>query len=498
MAIASPLAPEAPPLSARRGLVLGLVLVAQFMVVIDSTIVTVALPSIQSDLGFGSQLSLQWVINAYVLLFGGVLLLGGRLSDLIGRQRLLIAGMLLFTGASLANGLAQNPGLLIGGRAVQGLGAALVSPAVLSIIVSTYTVTAERTRALGIFSAVTAGASAAGMIAGGVLTQALSWRWIFLVNVPIGVFAVAMALRFIPHARGQRRQLDVAGAATITASMTALTYAIVNAQDWGWSSARFLGLVAAAVALFVAFLGMELRSREPLVRLAIFGNRSLSVANIVMFLMVGGLFTTMFFPTLYMQQIFGYGPIKTGFAYLVWPVTMAVAAGIGERLNTRFDPRITLVSGLLLVSGGLFSFHSLPADGSYAVNLLPGLLLTAAGAGLAWATLFVFATSGVRIEEAGLASGLINTSQQIGSAIGLAALATVAAAHTADLLPHAATSVAQADVLGAGFARGFLIAGFLPLAGAAIAAIAMPKTRPATHDEAVLAEAEAAVAIGGE
>jgi len=490
---------ERPP-HLRRGVILGIILIAQFMVIIDATIVTVALPTIQSDLGFGSQLSLQWVINAYVLLFGGVLLLGGRLGDLVGRQRLLVVGLVLFAGSSLANGLAQNPGVLIGGRAVQGLGAALVSPAVLAIIVATFTEAGERAKALGVFSAITAAASAAGMIAGGLLTEELSWRWIFLVNIPIGAAAIATALRFIPNAgrQGDRPKLDVAGAATITGSMTTLTYAIVNAQEWGWDSGRFLTLVVVAAVLLVAFLIVELRSPDPLVRLSIFRIRSLSVANLVMFLMVAGMFTMMFFPTLYLQQIFGYGPIKTGLAYVVWPVMMVIAAGLAQKLIARFDPRPTLVVGLLLVSAGLFSFRSLPPDGSYVTHVLPGMLLTAAGAGLAWATLFLLATINVPVEEAGLASGLINTSQQIGSAIGLAALSTVAASWTAELLQEATTATAHAAALGDGWARAFFIAGFLPLAAAVIATVALPRTRPASHDEIVLAEAEAAVAVAGE
>ena len=486
--------------SPHRGLILALALVAQFVVVIDGTIVTVALPSMQSDLGFASQLELQWVINAYVLLFGGVLLLGGRLGDLIGRQRLLIAGLTLFTGASLVNGIAQTSEVMIVGRAVQGLGAALVSPAVLAIIVATFTGAAERAKALGVFSAVTASASAAGMIAGGVLTEQLSWRWIFLVNLPIGIVAVAMAMRFIPNNghEGPRPRLDVIGAATITGGMTLLTYAIVNAHEWGWDSARFLGTAAVAVLALVVFVITETRAKEPLVRLSIFRSRSLTVSNIVMFLMVGGLFTTMFFPTLYLQQIFGYSPIETGFAYLVWPVTMAVAGGVAQKLIAKFDPRPTLVVGLLFVAGGLFSFHSLPPDGSYVANVLPGLLLTAIGAGLSWATLFLLATMGVPVEDSGLASGLINTSQQIGAALGLAAMSTVAAAYTASLLPQATTAVEQAAAMGDGFARGFLVAGFLPLAGAVLAAIGLPKLRAASSDDIALAEAEAAVAVAGE
>jgi EmrB/QacA subfamily drug resistance transporter len=478
---------------ARRWLVLAIVLVAQFMVVLDATIVTVALPSIQRGLGFASQLDLQWVINAYVLLAGGFLLLGGRAGDLFGRKRLFMSGLLLFTAASLANGLAQSPGMLIAGRAVQGLGAALVSPAVLSIIVATFSKEHERAKALGVFSSVTAAGGAVGLLLGGLLTQELSWRWIFLVNVPIGVLGGLMALRFVVNSfvpQSGKRRIDVLGAVTVTGGLTLFIYALVNAQSWGWGSGRFIGLVIGAAALLVVFLVTELRSSAPLVRLTIFKIRSLAGANAAMFLMMAGQFVTMFFPTLYLQDVFRYSPIKTGLAYVVWPVMMIVTVSVAQRLIRRFDPRLVLIAGLLFVSGGLFAFHSLPVDGSYAANVLPGMLLTAIGVGLGFATLFFLGTVDAPPQEAGLASGLINTSQQLGAALGLAVLSTIAASHTANLLHGATTAVQRSGALTSGFQVGFMIAAVFPLAAALVVATVIRRVNPQADPKEVAAPEE--------
>jgi EmrB/QacA subfamily drug resistance transporter len=479
--------------SARQWLVLALVLVAQFMVVLDATIVTVALPSIQRGLGFANQLDLQWVINAYVLLAGGFLLLGGRAGDLFGRKRLFLAGLALFTTASLVNGLAQSPGMLIAGRAVQGLGAALVSPAVLSIIVATFTNENERAKALGVFSTVTAAGAAVGLLLGGVLTEELSWRWIFLVNVPVGAIGGLLATRFVANSRGPQtadRRIDVLGAVTVTGGLTLFIYALVNAQSWGWASGRFIGLVVAAAALLAVFLVTELRSRSPLIRLSIFRIRSLAGANATMFLMLAGQFVTMFFPTLYLQDVFRYSPIKTGLAYFVWPVMMIVAASAGQRLIRRFDSRLVLGAGLLLDSGGLFAFHSLPVNGTYAANVLPGMLLTAAGVGLGFSTLFFLATVDAPAHEAGLASGLINTSQQLGAALGLAVLSTIAASHTANLLHGATTAVQRAGALTSGFQLGFMIAAIFPLAAALVMALTIRRVSQGVDPETVAAPEE--------
>jgi EmrB/QacA subfamily drug resistance transporter len=462
---------ETPAATSRR-LVLGLVLVAQFMVVLDTTIVTVALPSIQSSLDFGSQTSLQWVLNAYILLFGGFLLLGGRAGDLYGRRTLFVLGLTLFTAASLLSGLAQSSEVLIAGRAAQGLGAALVAPAVLSIIVATFTDTAERARALGVFTAVTASGASAGFVLGGILTDALSWRWIFFVNIPIGIAGVLLALRYVPNSRagdGRSRSMDIPGAVTVTGGVGLLIYGIVNAQSWGWGSTRFTLTAAGAAFLLLAFVVIELRSHAPLVRLGIFKLRSLSAANATMLLFVSGQFATLFFPTLYMAEVLGYGPIESGLAWLPWPLTFTAASMLAQRMIPRFGARPTLVTGLAVGAVGLFMISGMSSDGSYAADLLPGFLVNAAGAGLVYPTLFLAATAGVRGDEVGLASGLINTSLQIGSAIGLAALATVAASRTSDVLGGGGSPGAEANALVEGWQRGIFIGALLLIAAGVVA-----------------------------
>ena len=456
---------------ARSKAILWIVLVAQFMVVLDSTIVTVALPSIGSGLNFDSQLQLQWVINAYILLFGGFLLFGGRAGDLLGRQRLLVIGLLLFGVSSAVNGFAQNPETLIFGRAVQGLGGALISPAVLSIIIVTFEGVKDRAKALGVFSAVTASGSAAGMLAGGVLTEWFDWRAIFLVNLPIAALAIAAALKVVPnskHVTEGRTRIDLPGAVTITAGLMLLVYGVVNAAEWGWGSGKVWLFIGAATALIVVFLVIESVSKQPLVRLGIFKVRALTSANVAMVLMTGGMFVMMFFPTLYLAQVKGYSPIEVGLAYLPWPVAMAVAGTLAQKIIAKGGPKPALWIGLLILAVGLFHLSLLDVDSSYAGGVLPGMLLTAIGAGFAWAAMFLVASVGVRPEESGLASGLINTSQQLGSAIGLATLSSVAAAYTLDLID---SGVEANDALVRGFDRGFMIGGIMVVVSAAVVII---------------------------
>jgi EmrB/QacA subfamily drug resistance transporter len=479
------------PVATSRRLILGLVLVAQFMVVLDTTIVTVALPSIQSSLDFGSQTSLQWVLNAYILLFGGFLLLGGRAGDLYGRRTLFVLGLTLFTAASLLSGLAQSSEVLIAGRAAQGLGAALVAPAVLSIIVATFTDSAERARALGVFTAVTASGASAGFVLGGILTDALSWRWIFFVNIPIGIAGVLLALRYVPNSRagdGRSRSMDVPGAVTVTGGVGLLIYGIVNAQSWGWGSTRFILTAAGAALLLLAFLVIELRSHAPLVRLGIFKLRSLSAANATMLLFVSGQFATLFFPTLYMAEVLGYGPIESGLAWLPWPLMFTAASMLAQRMIPRFGARPTLVSGLVVGAVGLFMISGMSSDGSYAADLLPGFIVNAAGAGLVYPTLFLAATAGVRSDEVGLASGLINTSLQIGSAIGLAALATVAASRTSDLLGGGGSPGAETNALVEGWQRGIFIGALLLIAAGVVAILTLRRRDLDQAPEATPAE----------
>jgi EmrB/QacA subfamily drug resistance transporter len=459
-----------------RSQILVLVLAAQFMVTLDAMVVNVALPSIQSALHFGSASSLQWVVNAYTLLFGGFLLVGGRTGDLLGRQRLFIAGLTLFTAASLVNGIAQSSSMLVVGRGVQGLGAALVSPAVLSIIMVTFADGRERGKALGLFGAVMAAGGATGLLLGGVLTSELSWRWIFYVNLPIGVLAVLAALRYVPNSWAEERpkSVDLAGATSITAGLVLLVYVIVNAQQWHWGSAKTVGLLAAAAALLAAFVLVELRSRAPLVRLGIFAKRTLSTASGAAFLFMPGLFVTMFFPSLYLQEVLGYSPIKTGVAFLPFPLTMTMFALGGQRLIRYTGVRPPLIAGLLVgASSLLFLFSRLPVQGSYTRDLLPALVVMAIGTGLALPTIILVASSNVDGNEAGLASGIVNSSQQIGGALGLAVLATIAATKM-DSVMHAvgmATADANARAMVDGFQRGYTVAGAFLLAAALLVAL---------------------------
>src|SRR3954470_14386960 len=368
-----------PTLSTRsdtnRWLVLVIVCVAQFMVVLDATIVNVALPSIQQALHF-SPSSLQWIVNAYTLVFGGFLLLGGRAADLFGRQLLFIVGVVVFTAASLLNGLATTSNVLIGGRALQGLGAALVSPAALSIITTTFAEGRERTQALGVWSAISAGGRAVGPLAGGALTQALSWPWIFFVNVPIGVAALVLAARYLPESRSEvRGRVDFAGAASVTGGLVVLVYAIVKAQTWGFGSPRTLGLGALALSLLPRFVAIERRSRAPLIRLDIFRIRSLASANAVMLLVVSGMFATFFFVSIYVQELLGYSPLKTGVAFLPLTGGIVIGAAIAQQLIRRIGVRAVALTGISLAAVGLLSLGGLPVAASYATNLLPSLLV---------------------------------------------------------------------------------------------------------------------------
>src|SRR3954464_10415934 len=333
-----------PKAETNRWLILVIVCLAQFMVVLDATIVNIALPSIQHGLSF-SDADLQWVINAYTLVFGGFLLLGGRAADLLGRKRLFVAGVALFSAASLFNGLAQSSSMLIAGRALQGLGGALVSPAALSLIMTNFPGTAERTKALGVWSGIAAGGGAFGLLLGGILTDALSWEWIFFVNVPVGLAALVAAARFVPESRveGAHRSFDLAGAVTVTSGLIVLVYAIVKAQEFGWGSGRTLGLAAVAVALLGAFVAIERRSRAPLVRLSIFRVRSITAANVVMLLVASGMFAMFYFASIYVQEVLGYSPLKAGFAFLPMTAAIVVGAGLAQSLVRRAGVRAVAI-----------------------------------------------------------------------------------------------------------------------------------------------------------
>jgi EmrB/QacA subfamily drug resistance transporter len=414
-----------------KWIVLVLVCLAQFMVVLDSTIVNVALPSIQQDLDL-SEANLQWIVNAYALVFGGFLLLGGRTGDLIGRKRLFLGGLVVFTIASLMNGLAVNEGMLIGSRALQGLGAAFISPAALSIISTTFEEGKERARALGVWAAIAIGGAAIGLILGGVLTQLFSWPWIFFVNVPVGVVAFVLSLRLIPESRDEhaRRAFDVGGAISVTGGLMALVYAIVNAETDGWGSPVTIGAFAVSAVLLASFVLIELRSKAPLVRLSIFRVRSLLTANVVMLLVASGMFAMFFFNTLYIQRVLGYGPLEAGLAFLPFTAGVMISAGLASQFAPRVGVRPVAVLGMAVSAVGMLLLVRLPVDGTYLADVLPSLVVTSLGMGAVFMPLTLIATTGLQDEDQGLASGLFNTSQQIGGALGLAILSTVAASKT--------------------------------------------------------------------
>jgi len=397
------------------------------MVILDATIVNVALPSIQQDLDL-SESNLQWIVNAYALVFGGFLLLGGRAGDLLGRKRVFLVGLVIFTAASLLDGLSSSEGMLIGARALQGLGAALISPAALSIIATTFAEGAERAKALGVWAAIAIGGSAVGLVLGGVLTQYFSWPWIFFVNVPVGIAAFVLSLRLIPESRDDSAHgsYDIGGAVTVTGGLMVLVYAIVGAQSAGWASAKTLGLFALAAILLTSFVAIELRAKAPLVRLSIFRVRSLLTANVTMFLAASAIFAMFFFNTLYLQRVLGYGPLEAGLAFLPFTAGIMISAGLASQFAPRVGVRPVAAIGMVLTTGGLLLLTQLPVNGSYLSDVLPAILLSSLGMGAVFMPLTLIATTGLKDSDQGLASGLFNTSQQIGGALGLAILSTLA------------------------------------------------------------------------
>jgi EmrB/QacA subfamily drug resistance transporter len=472
--------------------VLVLVCLAQFMVVLDATITNVALPSIQRDLGM-SDADLQWIVNAYTLVFGGFLLLGGRAGDLIGRKRVFLAGVVLFTIASLLCGLAPSDTWLIVARGLQGLGAALVSPAALSIVTTTFAEGAQRTKALGVWAAIAVGGGAIGLVLGGVLVDALSWEWIFFVNVPVGIVAFALSFVLVPESMDEHahRSFDALGAVTVTGGLVALVYGIVRSAEAGWGSLEVLGFLALAAALLLAFVLIELRARAPLVRLDIFRVRTLRAANVAMLLVASALFAMFFFNTLYVQRVLGYTALEAGVAFLPFTAGIIVGSGISQKLIPALGARETPVVGLGLAVVGMLLLLRLQPDGSYVADLLPGILLTSIGMGLVFVPVTLIATSGLPAEDAGLASGLFNTSQQIGGALGLALLSTLATTKTTDTLESLGRQPSPADQASA-LVQGFhvaYLAGAILLALAAIVLLVMLRRR----DVETVAEGELAL-----
>lgn len=449
--------------------VLVLVCLAQFMVVLDATIVNVAMPSIQTDLAM-SEGDLQWIINAYTLVFGGFLLLGGRAADLFGRQRLFLAGVALFSVASAINGLATSPEMLIAGRALQGLGGALVSPAALSIVIHTFAEGSERTKALGVWSAIAAGGGAVGLLLGGVLTDLLTWEWTFFVNVPVGIAAFVLSLRLVPDSRAEHRpdSVDLAGAVSVTAGLVVLVYGIVEAEQAGWGSGQTLALLAIAVALLAAFVVIERRSPAPLVRLGIFRVRSLTGANVVLLFVAAGMFASFFFVSLYVQRTLGLSPLEAGLAFMPFTAGIMVGATLAQQGIRRFGPRDVALVGMTLAAVGLFYQSGISVGGSYVVDILPGTIVMSLGMGLTFVPITLIATTNVAGEDAGLASGLFNTSQQIGGALGLAVLSTFATDRTNGALAGGADQmVALVD----GWQLAMAIAGGLMLAAVVVLAV---------------------------
>jgi len=439
----------------RRWIALILLCVAQFVVVLDASIVNVALPSIGTGLHF-SEANLPWVVNAYVITFGGFLLLGGRAADLLGRRRVFMAGLLVVAVASLLAGFATNQGQLIAARAAQGLGAAIISPAALSIVTTLFRDGAERNKALGAWGAVAGSAGAAGVLLGGILTSGLGWEWVLWVNVPVSLIALALTPGLIPESRSESatRHFDAAGAVTVTAGLSVLAYALLDASSAGWASTKIVGLLGLSVALIAAFVAIELRSAAPLVPFRIFRLRTLTGANVVGILLGASLFSMFFFISLYMQQVLGYSPIHAGLSYLPLALTIIVAAGLGGQLVTRFGFKPILAAGMAFVALGLVWFSQVSVGGGFVTDILGPSLLAAIGLGFGFVTSTIAAVSGVQEREQGLASGLINTSQQIGGALGLAVLSTIATTQTDHVmasggsLPNALTDGFQSAFLG--------------------------------------------------
>jgi EmrB/QacA subfamily drug resistance transporter len=450
-----------------RWLALLVLCLGDLMIVLDVTIVGVALPSIQDDLGFSDE-ELAWVVNAYLITFGGFLLLGGRLGDLFGHQRLFLLGIALFTAASAACGLATSQELLVGARAVQGLGAAVVSAVALSLMMTLFTEPAERAKAMGIFGFVASGGGSIGVLLGGVLTDVLNWHWIFLVNVPVGILVVVLTMLLIPAARvpTAAQRLDIAGAVTVTLSLMIAVFAIVNGNEVGWLTARTLGLLAAAGALLAVFVAIEARVDSPLVPLRLFRLRNIAVSNVVGVLWAGSMFAWFFLSALYLQLVLGYSPLEVGLAFLPGNLVMgALSIGLSAKLVMRFGIRLPLAAGLSLAALGLLLFARAPVDGNFVVDVLPAMILLGLGAGMAFNPVLLAAMSDVEPTEAGLASGVVNTSFMMGGALGLAVLASLAASRTDSLL---ASGDSELAALTGGYHAAFLVGALFAVAAAAI------------------------------
>jgi EmrB/QacA subfamily drug resistance transporter len=467
-----------------RWIALVVLCVGMLMIILDATIVNVALPSIQDDLGF-SQNNLAWVVNAYLIAFGGLLLLAGRLGDLISRRLMFLTGLAVFTGASLLCGIAQSQELLIGARFVQGVGGAMTSAVILGMIVTMFPEPREQAKAIGVYSFVASAGASIGLLAGGVLTEAINWHWIFFVNLPIGLGTALFATRVLERDRGigLDKGADVPGAALVTGSLMLAVYTIVEAAEAGWGSAQTLGLGALAVALGAGFVAREARARTPLIPLRIFRSRNVSGANAVQMLMVSGLFGMFFLGALFLQRVLGYDALEVGLAFL--PVAVLIGAfslRVSPQLIMRFGARTTLVPGLVLIVAGLLLFARAPVDAEYLVDVLPVMVLLGVGAGLVFPALMTLAMSGATRTDSGLASGLVNTTQQVGGALGLAVLATLSTTRSDDLL---AGGESTASALTDGYHLAFLVGAGLVAFGLVLAVTVLEPGAIAEQDEAV-------------
>jgi EmrB/QacA subfamily drug resistance transporter len=463
------------------------------MVILDVAIVNVALPSIKSDLGF-SDTGLQWVITAYAILFGGTLLLGGRLADLLGRRRMFVAGLALFAASSLLCGFAWSSSSLVGFRALQGLGGALLAPAALSLLMTTFAEGRERNRALGIYGAASGSGAAAGVLLGGVITSYLGWSWIFFVNVPVGIAAIALTPFLLRDSRAElaHRHFDLAGAASVTGGLMLLVYGLTRASSDGWSSPVTLGLLAGAAALVAAFIGIESRSRSPLLPLRIFRLRALSAANVTMALVGAVTFSEFFVLTLYVQDVLHYSAVQSGVAFSAFALSVVVTSNLAQAVVARFGIRATLVSGLAMATVSLGLLTQLPVDGHYFWDLFPAFVLGGAGLGFSFVPVTIASLAGVERADAGVASGLVNTSRQIGGAIGLAAISTIAASAAASYANAHGVAVGSAAATVSGFQTSFVVLGGLLVAAIVVAGVFLRPARERAEESERFALEEAA------
>lgn len=457
-----------------RGLALAILAAAQFMVILDATIVNVALPAIQSGLRFKTDSDLQWIVTAYALAFGGFLLLGGRLADLFGRRKIFLAGVTVFALASLAAGLAQNSGQIIIFRALQGLGGALLSPAALSLVLTIFKEGADRNKALGVWSMVAAGGGAVGLLLGGILTQYVGWRWIFFINVPIGALVFAAAMRNVPASLPQAREkVDYVGAVTITGSLMSLVYGLAQASTRGWGATSTMISFIASAVLMAVFIFNELHVSHPLMRLGIFKRRNVTGGSIVQLLIPAAMFGLFFYLSIYLQQILHYSPTKTGLANLPFTLTIMLVAAVLSKRITKLNPQYILVFAPLLAAAGLLYFSRIPVHAHYLTDILPGILMMAAGMAAVFVTTSIATTNGISQKESGLVSGLLNTGQQVGGAIGLAVLTVISTAATKKYLTDAGSAAGQPQVIAQGlvngFQQGFIVASFFAIAASLVA-----------------------------